>query len=108
MAVFKIARYEVRPDVRLDAERAMHDFATYVRNELPDSSWTTYRDPHAPAHYISLSRADDPAADERQRDAPGTKAFAAALAPLLASAIEVTECELVTSSDLQRRSPRRR
>ena len=107
MAVYKIARYEVRPDARLDAERAMHDFATYVRGALPDSTWTTYRDPHAPAHYISFSRADDAAADERQRNAPGMKTFAAALEPLLAGAVEVREYELVTSSDLQRRHRRR-
>ncbi|MBS1123556.1 MAG: hypothetical protein H6Q90_5784 [Deltaproteobacteria bacterium] len=103
MAVFKIARYDVRPDAGAQAERAMHEFATYVRKELADSSWTTYRDPHAPTHYVSLLRAETPAADARHRDAPGTQAFLAALEPLLEGKLELTEYELVTSSDLQRR-----
>ena len=81
----------------------MHEFASYVRKELPDSSWTTYRDPRAPTHYISVIRADDPAADDRHRDAPGTKAFVQALYPLLIGEVEFTQYELVTSSDLARR-----
>lgn len=107
MAVFKVFRFEVLPDARVEAERAMHELAAYIRKELPDSSWTAYRDPHAPTHYISMFRADDAAADERHRNAPGTRAFVAALAPLLRGNVEVTECELVTSSDLQRRHRRR-
>lgn len=106
MAVLKIARFEVHPDARIDAERAMHEFAAYVRKELSDSSWTVYRDPHAPAHYISFSRADNPEADERLRSAPGAHVFAVALEPFLSGKVEVTECELVTSSDLQRRHRR--
>lgn len=104
MAVFTIARFEIRPDARAAAERAMHALATYVRNELPGSSWTTYRDPHAPTRYIAMTRADDPAADARHHDAPGTRAFFAALGPLLIDDVERSEYELVTSSDLQRRS----
>lgn len=84
----------------------MHELAAYVRNELPGSTWTAYRDPNAPSHYVAFIRADDAAADERHRSAPGTHAFAATLEPLLVGTIEVTECELVTSSDLQRRPPR--
>lgn len=106
MAVFKIARFEVLPDARVEAERAMHELAAYVRKELPDASWTAYRDPHAPTHYIAMLRADDPAADERHRTAPGTRAFDAALAPLLRGKVDVTEYQLVTSSDLQRRHRR--
>ena len=106
MPVYTIARFEVRPDARLDAERAMHDFASYVRGELPGSMWTVYRDPQAPGRYLAFNRVEDPKADARQRDAPGTKTFTAALEPLLTSAIELTECELVTSSDLQRRHRR--
>jgi len=114
MAVFTIARYEVRPEARADAERAMHEFASYVRRELPASSWTTYREPHDPSRFLSLTRADDVAADERHRNAPGTEAFLAALTPLLSGAIERAEYELVTSSDLaprhrpERRTGRRR
>jgi quinol monooxygenase YgiN len=100
MAVFKLARFEIRSDRRADAERAMHELASYIRKELPAASWTTYRDPHAPAHYISLSRADDRTADDRFRDAPGMRAFLATLGPLLVGTLEVTEYELVTSSDL--------
>lgn len=103
MAVFTVARFEVRPEARADAERAIHEFASYVRQELPASSWTTYRDPHAPSHFMALTRADDHAADERHRAAPGTQAFLAAIAPLLVGTISCTEAELVTSSDLARR-----
>ncbi|HEY5944794.1 MAG TPA: hypothetical protein VIV40_04855 [Kofleriaceae bacterium] len=105
MAVFKLARFAVRPDAREAAERAMHDFASYVRKELPDSMWTTYRDAKAPNHYVSMIRADNPAADERHRNAAGTQAFVAALYPLVEGTVEFTEYELVTSSDL---APRHR
>jgi quinol monooxygenase YgiN len=105
MAVFTLARYELRPEALADAERAMHAYATYVRGELPGTVWTTYRDPSLPGRYFALSRAADPAADQRQRDAPGTHAFLAILAPLLVRPPEVADCELVTSSDL---APRHR
>jgi hypothetical protein len=101
MAVYSIARYEVRPDAREAAERAMHDFAAFVRKELPDATWTAYRDPASPSHYTAMLRADTPAAEERC-----TKAFAAAIAPHLAGVLEASRCELVTSSDLQRRHRR--
>jgi len=106
MAVFTIARFEIRPEARDEAERAMHAYASYVRQELPGSSWTAYRDPHAPAHYLAMIRAEDATADGRRRHAPGTLAFDAALSPLLVGTVSDTECALVTSSDLQRRVPR--
>jgi quinol monooxygenase YgiN len=105
MAVYWVARFEVRPEAREDAERAMHELASYVRKELPDSMWTAYRDPSSPTHFTCFVRADHPAADERHRKAPGTQAFIAALQPLLVGEIETTYCELVTASDL---APRRR
>jgi len=109
MAVYKIARFEIRPEARQEAERAMHEFAMYVRKELPDSMWTTYRDPRAPTHYMSVIRADDPAADERHRKAPGTQKFVEQLYPLVLGLVEFTEYELVTSSDLApRHKPGRR
>jgi quinol monooxygenase YgiN len=91
---------------REQAERAMHDFANYVRKELDDSSWTTYRDPKAPTRYMSVIIADSPAADERHRKATGTQAFVAALYPLLVGEVEFTHYDLVTSSDLARRHRR--
>ena len=105
MAMYKLARYVVRADARDEAERAMHELASYVRRELPESSWTTYRDPQAPNHYVSLIRARDAAAEDRYDNAAGTQAFVAALAPILEGKIEYIECELVTSSDL---APRHR
>jgi quinol monooxygenase YgiN len=103
MAIQKIARFTVRRDAREAAERAMHEYADYVRKELPDTTWTTFRDPHTPGLYIAMSRADNAATDERHQAAPGTQAFRAALDPLLVGPFELTDCELVTSSDLQRR-----
>ncbi|HWO17651.1 MAG TPA: hypothetical protein VNO30_02705 [Kofleriaceae bacterium] len=104
MPVYKTLRYRIRPEARLDAERAMHEFATYVRGELPGSAWTMYRDPHDPAYYLAILRAEDRAADARHGEAPGTRAFAAAIAPFLLEAEgEIRELELVTSSDLARR-----
>jgi hypothetical protein len=113
MAVYTLTRYRIRADARLDAERAMHDFATYVRAELADASWTTYCDPAAPSHFLSLTRADHAAADAVRRSSPGHQAFLAAITPLLEGAIEETELALVTSSDLAPRhkpgmKPRRR
>ena len=101
MAAHAIARYEIRSDARDAAERAMHDHAAFVRRELPDVTWTAYRDPAAPARYLAMTRAESRAGDERHR-----RALAAALAPFLVGEIENTGCELVTSSDLQRRHRR--
>jgi quinol monooxygenase YgiN len=103
MAVYKLARFAIRSDARLDAEREMYAFASYVRGELPDSSWTAYRDPAEPAHFISLTRAEHVVADELHRSSPGYQAFVAAITPLLDGTIEETGLELVTSSDLARR-----
>lgn len=98
---FAIARYEVRPEARDAAERAMHEHASFVRRELPDVSWTAYRNPAAPTHYTAVVRSEDHVADERHR-----KAFLATFAPHVIGEIEITACELVTSSDLQRRHRR--
>jgi hypothetical protein len=59
MTVFKIARFAVRPDARVDVEQAMREFALYVGLELEDSSWTTYRDRKNPNVYVTLVTADD-------------------------------------------------
>jgi hypothetical protein len=101
MAAYAIARYEIRSADREAAERAMHDHASFVRRELPDVTWTAYRDPAVPTRYIAMTRTESPAGDERHR-----QALAAALAPYLVGEIEHTGCELVTSSDLQRRHRR--
>jgi len=103
MPVFKLAQFEVRPDARDQAERAMHEFASYVRQELRDSSWTSYRDPDMPTRYLALTIADSPAAEERQRKAPGTNTFEGALQSLVVGSVEHTNWQLVTSSDLARR-----
>ena len=114
MAVFTIARFEVRPETCAEVERAMHEYATYVRAELPDSVWSTYREPAAPSRFTSLVRTNDVAADARHRGAPGTHAFHAKLTSCLVGTIDVREYELVTSSDLaprfrpdRRATPRR-
>jgi quinol monooxygenase YgiN len=100
MAVYKVAHYRIRPDARDSAERILHDLASYVRKELPDVMWTTYRDRANPTKLISIARAETPAAEERYTAAPGTQAFAAALGALVDGEIEISEYEMVTSSDL--------
>ena len=98
MPVFKIASYEVRPEAREEVERAIQEFAAYVRAELQDSSWVTYRDKKNPNRYVSLISADDEAADERHRQAPGTKRFVEVLYPRLAGLVEFTEYEPFATS----------
>lgn len=100
-ALYTIDRYQVRPDARDAAERVMHEHASFVRRELPDVTWTAYRDPAAPTHHVALTRAETRTGEARHR-----QALAAALAPHLVGEIEITGCELVTSSDLQRRHRR--
>ena len=95
MAVYKLARFAVREDAQSVAERAMHDFASYVRNNLPGYQWTTYRETGGPARYVALIRVGDPA-----EDGVASKAFDKALGPHLDGPPELTEWELVTSSDL--------
>ena len=107
MPFHKLLRFAVRPEARTDVERAMHELATYVRTELPRSGWTVYRDPQEPTHFTALVVAEDPAAMDRHFKAPGVVAFDAQLAPLLVGTLEITDCELVTSSDLQRRHRKR-
>lgn len=68
----------------------MHALAARVR-ELPNTSLTIYR---VGGDYLALVRGDDPE-------------FAAALYPHVHGTLEFVECELVTSSDLQRRHRRR-
>lgn len=106
MAVFQIAQFEIRPEARTDAERAMFEYASYVRQELPGIIWSMYRDPQRQQHYFAVHRAETPDHEQRRRAAAGTQVFTAALEPLLAGAIAVTECELVTSSDLAPRFKR--
>jgi hypothetical protein len=103
MPVYKLDRFEVRADARLAAERAMFDYASYVRAELPDSIWTMYRDLHAPTRFTSITVSRDAAAEARALAAPGTRTFLAAIEPVLVGAIETSASELVTSSDLARR-----
>ena len=105
MAVYTQARYQVRPEASVEAERLMHDYAAYVRRELAGSVWTVYRDPQVAGRYLVMGRTDDRAAADRQAAASGTAAFVAALAPLVVGSPEQGECELVTSSDL---APRHR
>lgn len=103
MAVFEIALFKVRNDAHLDAERAMHAFATFVRTELPQAAWNAYRDAQDPGTYIAVSRADSPAAGEAVHASAGARTFTAAIEPLLVGEIERSEYQLVTSSDLARR-----
>ena len=95
MALYTLATFEVRPESREQAERAMHAFASFVRAELADSVHTTYRDAAAPARYVSMVRAADEAADARHM-----KAFIDALSPVVVGKIDFMRCALVTSSDL--------
>jgi len=57
---------------------------------LPASSWTAYRDPRAPTHYIALSRADDAEADHRSAPRRAPRRSPAALRPLLAGTSRLT------------------
>ena len=108
MAMYQLARFEVHADRLEDAQRAMHDFATYVRNELPGSMWTAYSDPATPTRFWCFLRTENPAADQSHRAATGVKAFAASLAPHVVGKIETSEMQLVTSSDLAPRHRKRR
>lgn len=96
MPVFEVARFEVRPDAREEAERAMHEVASQIRRDLPNTFCAAYREAGAPNRYIAFFRRGD---DE------GTDAFVEALAPLAAGSVDVTRYELVTSTDL---APRHR
>jgi len=98
MPTFKIARFEVRPEFRLEVERAIREFALYVGLELEDSSWVTYRERANPNRYISLIAAQDEAADSRQRNDQGTADFTRILHPRLVGEVDLSEYVLVASS----------
>jgi len=102
MAVIKIAHYEVAPENRDLAAGAMVEFARYVRDELEDSSWTTYRDRDYPGRYVSVIIADGEVADRRHQEAPGTVEFAGTLYPNVVGEVVFTEYDLVASSETHR------
>jgi quinol monooxygenase YgiN len=110
MAMYQLARFEVHADSLERVQRAMHDFAAYVRKELPGSMWTAYSDPAAPTRFSCFLRTENPAAERAHRAASGVTAFTDALAPYLVGTIEASEMQLVTSSDLapRHRKPRSR
>lgn len=109
MAIYQLARFEVRADACLEVEQAMHALASFVRAELPGSMWTAYRDPDAPNRFTAFVRADEQTALDRHASSAGVRAFEAAIAGSLVGTIETSEWELVTSSDLApRHRPRRR
>jgi len=112
MAIYTLARFEVKPEAREQAELAMHELASYVRQNLADSAWTAYREAGS-GRYVALLRANDDEAVHRHRTSAGTEQFLATMEPLLVGEIDLGDMELVTSSDLaprhrDRGSPRSR
>jgi quinol monooxygenase YgiN len=97
--IFKIARYEVRPDEREAAEQAIREFAQYVQEHLEGSDWATYREKSNPNRFVSLISIVDEKADEWHRRAPGTRRFVDALYPKLVGEVEFTDYELVATSE---------
>lgn len=98
MPIFKIARYEIRSEARVEVERAIREFALYVGLELEDSSWVTYRERANPNRYVSLIVAEDEEAEGRHRTDQGTADFTRILHPRLVGDVEVSEYVLVASS----------
>lgn len=98
MPVYRIVRYAVRPDARVEVEQAMREFALYVGLELEDSSWTTYRDRRNPNVYVTVVTADDDAAAEHQRTTGGSVQFARVLQARLLTDVETRDYELVATS----------
>lgn len=98
MSIFKIARYEIRPEAREKVEAAIAEFAAYVAAELAGTTWTTYREAGNPCRYISIITAESAEADQLHREAPGTRKFVDALYPNVAGEVEFTDYELVAAS----------
>lgn len=98
MPVFRIVRFAVRPDARVEVEQAMREFALFVGLELEDSSWTTYRDRKNPNVYVTVVTADDDDAAEHQRTAGGSVQYARVLQARLLTDVETREYELVATS----------
>ena len=98
MSIFKIARYEIRPEARAQVEAAIAEFAAYVGAELAGTTWATYRDAGDPHRYVSIITAESPEADRRHREAPGTRRFVDALYPTVVGDVEFTDYELLADS----------
>jgi len=97
--IFKIARFEVRPEEQQAAEQAMREFAQYVQEQLEGSDWATYREKANPCRYVSLISIVDEKSDEWHRRAPGTRRFVDMLHPKLVGEVEFTDFELVATSE---------
>jgi len=97
--IFKIARFEVRPDQREAAEQAIREFAEYVAAHLEGSDWATYREKDNPCRFVSIISIVDQKSDDWHRRAPGTKRFVDALYPKLVGEVQFTDYELVATSE---------
>jgi len=105
MALYRLLRFEVRPDALEATERALHDYASYVRAELAGTMFTVYRDADVPTRYAALVRDMTTAAVARR---PTQRSFDDPIAPVILGTVEPKPCELVTSSDLAPRPKVRR
>ena len=97
--IFKIARFEVRPEEREAAEQAIAEFAEYVAAQLEGSDWATYRDKDNPNRFVSIISIVDQKSEDWHRRAPGTKRFVDALYPKLVGEVQFTDYELVATSE---------
>jgi quinol monooxygenase YgiN len=97
--IFKIARFEVKPDQREAAEKAMAEFAEFVGAQLEGSDWATYREKQNPNRYVSIISIVDARSEDWHRRAPGTRRFTDALYPALVGEVQFTEYELVATSE---------
>ena len=97
--IFKIARFEVRPDKLEVAEKAIREFAEYVAAHLEGSDWATYREKDNPNAFLSIISIVDQKSEDWHRRAPGTKRFVDALYPTLVSEVQFTDYELVATSE---------
>jgi len=97
--IFKIARYEVKPERREAAEQAIREFAEYVAAQLEGSDWATYREKDNPNRYVSIISIVDERSEDWHRRAPGTKKFTDALYPCLVGEVHFTDYELVATSE---------
>jgi quinol monooxygenase YgiN len=99
MPIFKIARYQVKPEARDAVEQAMREFAAHVAFELQGTTWVTYQEAGAPDRYVSIITAETEEDDRRHRDSAGTKKFVEALYPNVVGEVAFTDYAPVASSE---------
>ncbi len=98
MKLYKTACYRITAQSQPSVERAMHEYAAYLKREFPEQRWWTARSQEDPLSYISVIVAPDEQTNRAASDSDGTGVFVDALYPNVVGEVEWTDWQSVAST----------